>query len=97
MSSTKSKSKYIKCDKTRSVSLCIFLLNFNMHMNYFPQHFVPNIIQTEGIIPNFLGLDTSRYLHFLGVLRENIENNTIRKFLKNNFKHTNDISPQNNK
>jgi len=61
------------------------------------KHFVPVVIQTEGIISKFLGLDTSGYLHFLGVLRENIENNTIREFLKNNYKNPNDISPKNNK
>ena len=61
------------------------------------KHFVPVIIQTEGIISKFLGLDTSGYLHFLGVLRGNIEDNTIREFLKNNYKNPNEISPKNNK
>jgi len=51
--------KAIKCDKTRAVSLCTFLLNFNMHMNYFPWHNVlhkeiPDLIP-EGLKDEFVG------------------------------------------
>lgn len=50
-------------------------------------HFIPTIIQTEGIFSKLLGLDTSGYIHFLGVLKENIDNNTIKEYLKENFKN----------
>ena len=55
--------------------------------------YVPIIIQTEGIISKFLGMDTSGYLNFLKVLRKNIDNKTIQEFFKNNFKNSNDNSP----
>lgn len=36
-------------------------------------------------------MDTSGYLHFLGILREHVNSGTIQEYLKNNFKNPKDI------
>lgn len=50
------------------------------------KYYAPIYIQTEGIISRLLGMDLSTYVHFLRVLKENIDNDTIKEYLKNNFR-----------
>ena len=49
-------------------------------------HYVPTVIQTEGLISKTLGMSTDGFSKFLSVVKEQIDNGTIHTFLEQNFK-----------